>query len=148
MTTEYQVDTHLAEYQHHLRDERCLAQRSIDSYARNLAQFRRFLDQRLGRRWSWNDIDGAAVASYIDSLSERGLSPRTRVSKAYSCRGFFKFLHEKGLVRTDLAKFVEPDYARRSLPGHLSDDELEHLLGYLVSPRVSCKSGVALRWYC
>jgi integrase/recombinase XerD len=115
------VDAYLT----HLTVERRLAVNSVDSYARDLVMLRKFA---AGQRVSAEALSRQQLEGLVRDLMSQGRSPRS-VARAIACyRGFYRFLVIDGRVRTSPADDLRPPRAWKSLPRHLSVEEVDRLL--------------------
>jgi integrase/recombinase XerD len=115
------VDAYLT----HLTVERRLAANSVDSYARDLVLLRKFA---AGLRVSAEALSRQQLEGLVRDLMSQGRSPRS-VARAIACyRGFYRFLVIDGRVRTSPADDLRPPRAWKSLPRHLSVEEVDRLL--------------------
>ena len=115
------VDAYLT----HLTVERRLAANSVDSYARDLMLLRKFA---AGQRVSAEALSRQQLEGLVRDLMSQGRSPRS-VARAIACyRGFYRFLVIDGRVRTSPADDLRPPRAWKSLPRHLSVEEVDRLL--------------------
>jgi integrase/recombinase XerD len=115
------VDAYLT----HLTVERRLAANSVDSYARDLVMLRKFA---AGQRVSAEALSRQQLEGLVRDLMSQGRSPRS-VARAIACyRGFYRFLVIDGRVRTSPADDLRPPRAWKSLPRHLSVEEVDRLL--------------------
>ena len=115
------MDAYLA----HLTVERRLAANSIASYARDLVLLREFAAacstplERLTRQ---------RLEEFVRQLMSEGRSPRS-VARAIACyRGFYRFMLIEGHVEVSPADDLRAPRAWKSLPRHLSLDEVDRLL--------------------
>jgi integrase/recombinase XerD len=109
-----------------LRTGRRLSVNTVEAYARDLADYRRFA--RLHRLASWDEAGSVFVDGYFASLLKRELSSGTVARRRSSLRGFHAFLQTSGGGKGD--PFAELPAARRDrrLPHALALDEVERLL--------------------
>ena len=115
------VDAYLS----HLTVERRLAANSIASYARDLILLREFAAahstplERLTRQ---------RLEEFVRQLMSEGRSPRS-VARAIACyRGFYRFLVIEGRLEVSPADDLRAPRGWKSLPRHLSVDEVDRLL--------------------
>ena len=118
-------DGALDEYIHHLRVERGLSAHTVDGYASDLAKLGRWLSDE---GVVLDEIDEAAVASFLVSLSQEGLSARTQARTLSSVRGFFRFLVDERRVHRDPTELLEGPKLLAKLPDILNREEVIRLL--------------------
>lgn len=123
-------------YLTHLTVERRLAANSVDSYARDLVLLRKFA---AGHRVSAEALSRQQLEELVRDLMSQGRSPRS-VARAIACyRGFYRFLAIDGRVKASPADDLRPPRAWRSLPRHLSVEEVDRLLA---QPEVKTPRGL------
>jgi integrase/recombinase XerD len=105
----------IEEYLVALRVERGLAANTIEAYARDLGQYREFLDGR--------QPDRAHVDAFIAQLRSRGLARTTITRKIASIRGLHRFLVFEGMRDTDPTALLETGRAPDPFPKALTVDE-------------------------
>ncbi len=115
------VDAYLT----HLTVERRLAVNSVESYARDLVLLREFA---AGHRTPVDRLTRQRLEELVRELMSQGRSPRS-VARAIACyRGFYRFLVIDGKLKTNPADELRAPRAWKSLPRHLSIDEVDRLL--------------------
>ena len=115
------VDAYLT----HLTVERRLAANSVESYARDLVLLREFA---AGHRTPVERLTRQRLEELVRELMSQGRSPRS-VARAIACyRGFYRFLVVDGKLKTNPADELRAPRAWKSLPRHLSVDEVDRLL--------------------
>ena len=114
----------LEEFRAHLSTERRLSENTVRAYARDLAQYDRYLT---GRR-----VKSAALVTPNDVeryvTAARWAAP-TVARKIASLRSFHEFLRRRGLAGDNPALPVRPPRRSRPLPDVLTVEEVEALLG-------------------
>ena len=115
------VDAYLT----HLTVERRLAANSVESYARDLVLLREFA---AGHRTPVERLTRQRLEELVRELMSQGRSPRS-VARAIACyRGFYRFLVIDGKLTTNPTDELRAPRAWKSLPRHLSIDEVDRLL--------------------
>ena len=121
----------------YLRAERGLAARTVEAYARDLAEYLRHLASHGVR--TPDGIQAAHVRRHLDALGARGLSSRSQARHLAAVRVFHRFLLAEQHAREDPTAHTETPRAARRLPVVLSLEEVEALLD---APRPDSPSGV------
>ncbi len=107
--------------------ERRYSKHTILSYSTDLEQFRLFLKDHFGKE----EIPSAThieIRSWMVSLMEEKISPRSINRKISTLKSFFKFMIRKGVVtKNPLAKVLNPKTAKR-LPVFVEKTNMEQLL--------------------
>ncbi|MGD8251918.1 MAG: site-specific tyrosine recombinase XerD [Desulfobacterales bacterium] len=133
-----EIDQIIDRYTHYLMVEKGLASKTLDAYGADLQRFMTFLreidapDPR--------SSDTSVFLRYLIQLRKEGLSPRSRARHLVSLRGFYRFLHEEGLIDSDPSRLVELPKSGLYLPDVISVDNVRRLLE---SPNP--KSSIGLR---
>lgn len=113
----------LEEFREHLSTERRLSENTVRAYARDLAQYDRYL---AGRRFkSAAAVTPRDVETYVTAA--RWAAP-TVARKIAALRSFHEFLRRRGLAGDNPALPVRPPRRARPLPDVLTVEEVEALL--------------------
>lgn len=113
-------------YLDHLRVERRLSPLTVESYARDLAAFGRFLE-----------AEGLAPATctrqdleaFVRGLMASGLSPRSTARAVACVRGFFRFLALDRRLAANPADQLRAPHAWPALPRFLTIEQVDRLIG-------------------
>ncbi len=108
-----------------LAAERGLARNTIDAYRRDLACFAAYLTPRHVRLEA---AEPAAVRGFMAAQRESGASARTAARRLSCLRQFYRFLLTDGQRDDDPTSSVDAPALPRTLPGVLTEDEVERLL--------------------
>jgi integrase/recombinase XerD len=112
-------------YLSHLTVERRLAANSVASYTRDLVLLREFA---AGHSMQVERLTRQRLEEFVRQLMSEGRSPRS-VARAIACyRGFYRFLVIEGRLQVSPADDLRAPRAWKSLPRHLSVDEVDRLL--------------------
>jgi len=127
---------HLADqFIHHLRVEKGLAKNTIESYSRDLARYFDFLEKGGLLPLKASQI---TIMDYVSSLAG-SLSIRSIARNLSSLKAFYRFLVSDGKIQTNPARLISNPKLPRRLPGVLSAEEVERLLG---APDVQTSRGL------
>jgi integrase/recombinase XerD len=110
----------------HLIIEKGLAPKTVEAYAADLTGFLDFLKNLQVR-----DIvlaDTAAILKYVIELRKSGRGARTRARHLVTLRGFFRYLHQMGILDTNPAKLIDLPKSGLKLPDVLDIDQVARLL--------------------
>ena len=119
------LSRHVDTFLEMLAAERGAASNTLQAYRRDLADFSAFV---AARGWLPEDADGTAVRDYLAHLSGAGMAPSTSARRLSALRQFFRFLYAEGMRDDDPCATIDSPRQGRSLPRHLSEDEVEQLL--------------------
>lgn len=121
------MEKEIAEFLHYIRVERGLAENTIQSYERDLTQYRRFVSE-VERKTSLDDIDRQTIMHFIYDLKDRGRADSSIARMIASIRAFHQFALREKLAEHDPSVHIEIPKARKRLPQVLSLEEVEALL--------------------
>ena len=102
--------------------ERGLSQNTLDAYRRDLTQLAMFLGHDTCRLLS---VDKSGLQRWLGHSRGKAKSQARRVS---SVRGFYRFCLRENLLAADPSLHLEAPKLPRTLPGSLSESEVEQLL--------------------
>jgi integrase/recombinase XerD len=119
------------------RVERGLSRNTIESYSRDLAGFGAFLERE--GVTEFEAIDLAVVSQWLQSLTARGLSPRSSARHLSALRGLMRFLVQEDHLKRDPTRLAARARLGRRLPRPLS---VEHVLRLLDAPNPKTTRGL------
>ena len=108
-----------------LEDERKLSSNTLQSYKRDLKQFRQFLEY-MGIHY--NKVDEDTMKEYIKDLEEEGKKPSTISRCIASIRSFYQYSMRKGKVKKDPTENIQSPKIEKRVPSVLTSKEVELLL--------------------
>ena len=120
------IDEYADRYFNYLTVEKGLSEKTISAYSADLIGYIRFLQENGSRRVSENDA--AVILKYLIDMRKSGLGPRSRARHLISIRGFYKFLVQEHILKTDPARLVDLPKSGLKLPDILSVDEVQRLI--------------------
>jgi len=106
--------------------EKGLSENTIASYSADLALYLDFLKAK--GVFNVSDSDTAMVLKHLIALRDVGLGSRSRARHLVTLRGFYRFLVQEKVLKTNPAKMVDLPKAGRKLPDVLNIDEVTGLL--------------------
>jgi len=131
------LDTLADQYFNYILVEKGLAEKTIESYSRDIIRFLLYLkDHDID---AIADIDTRVILQYLIHLRDAGLATRSRARHLVTLRGFFKFLVHEKIIHQSPARLVELPKQAQKLPDVLSQTEVERLLR---SPDRTAAAGV------
>jgi integrase/recombinase XerC len=110
-----------------LAGERDLSPETIRSYASDLSQFRRFLQER----YSVDDADGVKrlhIRSFLSFLHEERYENRSVARKLSALKSFFKYGKKRGYLSSNPALDIRSPRIKKQLPTILSFEEAQKLM--------------------
>ena len=126
MSAPLDFDDALEGYLAWCRVERGMANATLEGYHTDLRDLEACLRER--GRTDLREVDREDLAQWMAELSGRGLARRTIARRRVAMRQLFRFLVEEGLIEENPATLVEGPRPHRSLPGTLSEAQVEALL--------------------
>ena len=112
----------------YLSAEKRFSEHTIISYSTDLDQFSIFLSEEYQISNEVSEISFQIVRSWIASLLEKGVTPRSVNRKISTLKTYFKFLiREKVISESPMLKIVAPKSKKR-LPVFIEENQIENLL--------------------
>ena len=112
----------------YLSSEKRFSEHTIKSYTTDLKQFTSFLSSEFQIINEINEISFQIIRTWIASLLENGINPRSVNRKISTLKTYFKFLIREGeLIENPMMKVVAPKSKKR-LPVFIEEDQIASLL--------------------
>lgn len=112
----------------YLSAEKRFSANTITSYSTDLDQFSIFLSKEYQISNEVSEISFQIVRSWIASLLEKGVTPRSVNRKISTLKTYFKFLiRENVILESPMLKIVAPKSKKR-LPVFIEENQIENLL--------------------
>ena len=112
----------------YLSSEKRFSVHTITSYSNDINQFVLFLSTEYQIISDISDVNFQIVRSWIASLLEQGVSPRSVNRKISTLKTYFKFLIREGIIsESPMLKVVAPKSKKR-LPIFVEENQIELLL--------------------
>ena len=112
----------------YLSAEKRFSEHTITSYSTDLDQFSIFLTEEYQITDEVSEISFQIVRSWIASLLEKGVNPRSVNRKISTLQTYFKFMiREKIISESPMLKIVAPKSKKR-LPVFIEENQIENLL--------------------
>ena len=108
-----------------LENEKKLSSNTLQSYKRDLKQFRRYIE---GCSVNYNKVDEEVMKNYIEYLEELGKKPSTISRCIASIRSFYQYVLKKGKVKKDPTRNIQSPKVEKRTPSVLTAKEVELLL--------------------
>ena len=108
-----------------LENDKKLSNNTLQSYKRDLKQFRRYLESE---GISYNRVDEDVMKNYIEYLGELGKKPSTISRCIASIRSFYQYEQKKGKVKRDPTRNIQSPKVEKRVPSVLTSKEVELLL--------------------
>jgi len=112
----------------YLSSEKRFSEHTVKSYTTDLKQFTSFLADEFQIIDDINEIRFQIIRSWIASLLEKGIGPRSVNRKISTLKSYFKFLIREGVIlENPMMKVVAPKSKKR-LPVFIEEGQIEILL--------------------
>lgn len=120
------MDEHMQSFMTYLSQDKRLAANSLDSYARDLNGWFRFLRERSVDEGE--EISPALVSQYLFTLKQEGKAPATVNRALVALRSYYQYLVRQRLAIVDPTAHIPSPRVERKTPHVLTMDELDRLL--------------------
>ncbi|MBT4881571.1 MAG: tyrosine-type recombinase/integrase [Flavobacteriales bacterium] len=112
----------------YLSSEKRFSEHTVKSYTTDLNQFTTFLADEFQITDDIDEVRFQIIRTWIASLLEKGVNPRSVNRKISTLKSYFKFLIREGvIVENPMMKVVAPKSKKR-LPVFIEEDQIESLL--------------------
>ena len=112
----------------YLSSEKRFSDHTVKSYTTDLKQFTSFLSSEFQITDEINEISFQIIRTWIASLLEKGINPRSVNRKISTLKTYFKFLIREGeLIENPMMKLVAPKSKKR-LPVFIEEGQILSLL--------------------
>ena len=112
---------------HFCRTEKGLAFNSLEAYRRDLASLLAWLSV-MRDKTTLESVTLETLRSYLDYLRAAGLSNRSIARQVTTLRGFFGFLLEDGILKTNPSELLSAPKIGSALPKYLEPARVDQLL--------------------
>lgn len=122
------IESHIHAFERYLLIERNASPHTCRNYLRDIREFVAFvLDNGFVQADSVHLIDGFAIRSYLAHIAKK--NKRSSQARKLSClRSFFRFLVRQRVIEHNPARSIKTPRHERSLPRHLTVDQMFALL--------------------
>lgn len=115
----------LNEYKNVYMAYRNFAKRTRVEYQNDLESFIEYLEK--ASVYHVKDVGLPVIERYVANLEVKGFASLTRKKKVVTIRSFLMFLHQDGLIDTNLAKRIVLPFAESATPNILTEAECNRL---------------------
>jgi integrase/recombinase XerD len=120
------ADALVDQFLNYLLVEKGLAQKTLEAYSRDIIRYRNFLDEN--KSTAFSEEDTPLILKHLIYLRKAGLAARSRARHLAAIRGFYRFLVQEKILRSDPARLIDLPKSGLKLPHVLSTEEIELLL--------------------
>lgn len=118
---------HTTDFQKYIDSEKRFSAHTVTSYTTDLNQFILFLSREY-KIEQVTEVSFQIVRSWVASLLEKGLTPRSVNRKISTLKTYFNFLLKKGVITENpMLRIIAPKTAKR-LPTYIEQDKMDILL--------------------
>ncbi|MBQ4022210.1 MAG: site-specific tyrosine recombinase XerD [Bacteroidales bacterium] len=116
----------LSDFRSYLKLERSLSANTVAAYGKDV----QFLFDHLSREGitAVEDITGAHLTAYVESLSAAGMSKRSQARAISSIKSLFRFLEDEGSITRNPCDMLDAPKMQKHLPSVLSVEEVTAIL--------------------
>ena len=119
---------HQEKFVNYLSSEKRFSEHTIIAYSTDLSQFIQFLSANFQIKDEVSEVNFQIVRSWIASLLEEGVSPRSVNRKISTLKTYFRYLiREQVILESPMLKVVAPKSKKR-LPVFIEEYQIESLL--------------------
>lgn len=116
-------------YLNFLKYERGYSTHTLDAYRRNLTSLANFITQNSIDQWQ--QVDHEELRRFVMQIKQAGLKVRSIQLKISSIKGFFKFLLERQLIKSDPSALLIVPKIDQPLPKNIEVDQMAQLLNFI-----------------
>ena len=120
----------LEEYQKYLKDKKHFPHNTIKAYLTDIIGLSRFAQKNKGIA-NLIDVDHHILRAYILYLKQKKYSDKTIARKISSCRVFYRFLMQEGIITENPAEYAHTPRIKKTLPDFLFFEEVVKLMDSL-----------------
>jgi integrase/recombinase XerC len=115
------------EFIKYLQYEKRYSVHTLVAYKSDLDQFIRFMDKEIGD-FEFNKVTTKQVRSWVVSLMNEGINPKSINRKLATVKSFYKYLMRQGLAESSPAHLVTAPKIAKKLPAFVQEENLNDLL--------------------
>ncbi len=115
------------EFIKYLQYEKRYSAHTLVAYKSDLDQFIRFMDKEIGD-FEFNKVTTKQVRSWVVSLMNEGINPKSINRKLATVKSFYKYLMRQGYAESSPAHLVTAPKIAKKLPTFVQEENLNNLL--------------------
>ncbi len=115
-----------APFIHFLEFEKRYSPHTLKAYQKDLNVFTTYMEETYGVS-RWEEINGEMIRSWIVSLMENGMLPRTVNRKISVLKAFFKYLLSEGKINNNPTTLITSIKQGKPLPAFVEKNQLNEL---------------------
>jgi integrase/recombinase XerC len=113
-------------YLSYLQFEKRASNHTVISYRNDLEQFLNFLQQAFPN-FGWQEVDAAIIRTWIITLMEEKMTPRSINRKISALKSFYKYHIKTNVLETNPMVHVHNPKVRQRLPQFVEETDMEKL---------------------
>ena len=121
------MDKYQESFISYIKYEKRYSSHTLVAYTKDLDQFNTYCTEMIGE-FNVIHADVKLLRSWIVSLMEQGLSPRSVNRKVSTVKAFYKYLMKEGIVESNPAINLPLPKIRKKLPNFVEETNMHHLL--------------------
>jgi integrase/recombinase XerC len=110
----------------YLQFEKRSSEHTVTSYRNDLERFWNYLQQAFPNS-DWKDVDATMIRTWIVTLMEEKLTPRSINRKISTLKSFYKYHIKMGFFETNIMLQVHTPKMRQRLPRFIEEKDMEKL---------------------
>ncbi len=122
----HQLEFLADQYLNYLLVEKGLGNKTLDAYSRDLGRYFEFMQQEAVE--NVGEHDTALILKHLIDMKAKGLGARSRARHLVAIRGFYRFLVQEKVIRSDPSRTIDLPKSGLKLPEVLSAQEIVSLL--------------------
>jgi len=118
--------SHINTFLSYLQFEKRASEHTVISYRNDLEQFNSYLELAFPDL-EWKDVDATVVRTWLITLMEEKVSPRSINRKISALKSFYKYHIKMGVFETNIMLQVHAPKMRQRLPQFVEEKDMEKL---------------------
>jgi len=117
---------HIPHFLNYLQTEKRASEHTVVSYRNDLEQFLKYVEKAFPDT-TWEKVDAAIIRTWIVTLMEEKISPRTINRKMSALKSFYKYHIKIGSLKNNPMLLVHTPKVRQRLPQFVEEMDMEKL---------------------
>lgn len=117
---------HVEEFIDHLRKEKRYSQHTLNSYLKDISQFREHITETFEATHA-SEVSHFYIRSWMVQLMDNGITARSINRKLSALRTYFKYLMRQGVIKKDPTLKIDPPKTSKRLPVYLERAQTDKL---------------------
>lgn len=117
------IENRVKEYQEYLKIRKNFSSHTIHAYIKDINSFIQYLKERKSIL-DLTDVNHHLLRKYVVHLKNKKYAQRTIARKISSCRVFYRYLMQQGLINQNPAEYIQLHKVNKKLPDFLFYEEI------------------------